>query len=141
MFDRAVRGLDAGGVLDALEQVEAVARAAEVHRLRLAAHWADLHGELLGRVGPVLAGCERRVRLGGDGTPRVAEFAPAELATTLESSPHAGEALIADALDLRHRLPQLWPAPRPVRSSRGWPARPPRPPDTTRSRSRCRSTR
>jgi len=55
-----------------------------------------------------MAGCERLVRPGGEGTPRVAEFAPAELATTLESSTHAGEALLADALDLRHRLPQLW---------------------------------
>ena len=43
MFDSEVSGYDADVVLEPLDQVEATARAAEVHRLRLAAHWADLH--------------------------------------------------------------------------------------------------
>ncbi len=51
---------------------------------------------------------ERLIRLGGAGTPVVAEFAPAELAAQLGLSPVAGSFLVADALDLRHRLPKLW---------------------------------
>ncbi|MGH3500814.1 MAG: DUF222 domain-containing protein, partial [Nocardioidaceae bacterium] len=51
---------------------------------------------------------ERLVSLGGEGTPEVAEFAPAELATELGISDGAGRHLVADALDLRHRLPGLW---------------------------------
>jgi len=38
----------------------------------------------------------------------VAEFAPAEFAARLGLSTYAGRELIADALDLAHRLPLLW---------------------------------
>src|ERR671932_506776 len=37
-----------------------------------------------------------------------AEIAPAELGAALRLSPGAATALVADALDLRHRLPRLW---------------------------------
>ncbi len=57
---------------------------------------------------PLLPGSEQLVRFGGAGTPGVAEFAPAELGVVLATSTHAAERLVADALDLRHRLPQLW---------------------------------
>ena len=46
--------------------------------------------------------------LGGDGTPTVAAFTPEPFALKLGISPSAGAQLIADALDLRHRLPLLW---------------------------------
>ena len=46
--------------------------------------------------------------LGGDGTPAVAAFTPEPFALALGMSPSAGAQLIADALDLRHRLPMLW---------------------------------
>ena len=46
--------------------------------------------------------------LGGDGTPAVAAFTPETFALKLGISPSAGAQLIADALDLRHRLPLLW---------------------------------
>ncbi len=46
--------------------------------------------------------------LGGDGTPLVAAFTPEPFAFALGMSPSAGAQLIADALDLRHRLPLLW---------------------------------
>ena len=55
-----------------------------------------------------MPGMEQLVQLGGDGTPEVAEFAPAELGAELAMSPFAARQLIADALDLRHRLPALW---------------------------------
>jgi hypothetical protein len=107
MFDSDVSGLDASATLAGIELARAAAMSAEVQQLRLAAHWADLHATLR-RVGPVIRGSERLVQLGGDGTPSVAEFAPAELGLALETSTHAAEALVADALDLRHRLPRLW---------------------------------
>ena len=49
----------------------------DAEELTAAAHWADLHG-VLDR-SSALPGAERMVRFGGDGTPGVAEFAPAEL--------------------------------------------------------------
>ena len=66
----------------------------------------------LPRPGPVsrrvLPGMERAVRVGGVGTPRVAEFAYAELGARLEMRPWSARRLVADALDVRHRLPLIW---------------------------------
>ena len=56
---------------------------------------ADLHGEGL-------------VPLAGPGAPWVAEFAPADLAAALGISHDAARQLLADALELAHRLPRLW---------------------------------
>jgi len=50
--------------------------------------------------GADLAGCH--------GTPEVAEFASAELGGGLGISSYAARDLMADALDLVHRFPQLW---------------------------------
>ena len=58
--------------------------------------------------GRCLPGAERLVRLGGAGTPEVAEFCPARLGARWRMSHGACAALIGDALDLRHRLPRLW---------------------------------
>ena len=40
--------------------------------------------------------------------PEVLEFAAAELGASLQTSIGSARALMADALDLRHRLPELW---------------------------------
>jgi hypothetical protein len=53
-------------------------------------------------------GTERAVRVGGPGTPEMAEFACAELGARLQLSPWSARRLIADALDARHRLPAIW---------------------------------
>ena len=66
-------------------------------------HSADTGVETFG--GPALLADES---LGGDGTPAVAAFTPEPFALALGMSPSAGAQLIADALDLRHRLPLLW---------------------------------
>jgi len=82
---------------------------AEVRRLHIAAQWAGPkcwrrgHGEPAART-------ERPVRLGGESTPTVAAFAPAELGCVLRMSDGAAAKLIGDALDLRHRLPLVWAA-------------------------------
>ncbi len=52
-------------------------------------------------------GGERPRQFGGDGTPWVAEFAPATLGARLGISTYAARELMADSLDLAHRLPRL----------------------------------
>lgn len=65
---------------------------------------------------------EQSRRLGGAGTPDVAEFAAAELGCLQETTTAAAAAQMADALDLRHRLPLLWVRVR-AGQVRGWKAR------------------
>ncbi|WP_310964196.1 hypothetical protein [Nocardioides terrisoli] len=96
---------------DLLAEVAVLHRAREeagVRILRGAAEFAFANGPE--RFDPRLRidGDERLVRVGGEGTPEVAEFGPAELAVRLQRSPYAGRLLIADALDLQFRLPRLW---------------------------------
>ena len=78
---------------------------AEARQWALAAAWADAH--------PVPApggrpGGEQPVQVGGDGTPLVAEFCCAEFGTLNRVGYLTGRAMLAAALDLRHRLPRLW---------------------------------
>ncbi|MBA3311271.1 MAG: hypothetical protein H0U28_14670, partial [Nocardioidaceae bacterium] len=104
MFDIDFTGLDADATLATAGSVRAVADRAEVLVLAAAAHWAYLHGHLDDPDGRALPGMEELVRFGGDGTPEVTEFAPAELGAELAMSAYAARLLVADALDLRHRL-------------------------------------
>jgi hypothetical protein len=100
------------GESELLDQVDVLRRRqleTGVQLLRLVAEFARQHGE--GTIDPVqarLPGRERSVRLGGEGTPLVAEFAPAVLAARMGLSTYAGGRLVADVLDLDYRLPQLW---------------------------------
>jgi hypothetical protein len=112
MFGEDVRELGTGEVLDAVESWHAEQLDREMRIFVAAAHFADLHHPDSRRAGSgrVLAGRERGVSLGGPGTPTVLEFAPAELAARIGTSPYAGRVLVADALDTRHRLPRLWGA-------------------------------
>jgi hypothetical protein len=85
---------------------------AEADLLVLAAVWADHNGSDpfpdAKSLGPHSSATEQVRVLGGEGTPAVWEFAAAELGAVQEMSPYAASRLIADALDLRHRLPRLW---------------------------------
>ncbi len=100
-------GLDADGILSEAAGTKQAERRVQAKQLRLAMHWADLHA-VLARPGAVGKGRGRLVRLGGDGTPEVAEFAPAELGAVLATTDGAAKSLIGDGLDLRHRFPLLW---------------------------------
>ena len=83
----------------------------EATQLFLAAHWADLHnGDVVDSGGRVLPGTERAKQLGGPGTPRVAEFATAELGALQGIGYISTDNLERDALNLRHRHPLLWAA-------------------------------
>lgn len=101
---------DAGAVIDELSDrafLEAAAddlrvrRRAEVAELVRAAQWAV-------RAGHPREEGEPMVTPGGDGTPSVREYAIPELAMARETHPATTRALIADALDLQHRLPRTW---------------------------------
>ncbi len=109
VFENDLVELDAAQTLAAAEANEHTLITAETRRLHLAAHWADLHpGDAV--VQSRLPGTEHPVQLGGDGTPTVGDFAPAELGCVLRVSDGSACRLIADALDLRHRLRSIWTA-------------------------------
>ncbi len=109
-----VEDLDADWILALLEDKEAAARQAERGKLRLAGRWCVLHPATAdtgvatwGDAGlPGLRACDET--LGGEGTPLVAAFSPEPFAAALGLSTYAGMQLLADALDLRHRLPRIW---------------------------------
>ena len=108
MFDTDLSLLDARATLAAARDARRASEQAEVLELETAAHWTDLNAVLKAGSGVALPGYETLVQMGGAGTPEVAEFAPSELGAVLGMSPFAGRRLVADALDLRHRLPRLW---------------------------------
>ena len=85
MFENDLVELDAAATLAAAEANEHALITAETRRLCIAAHWADLHpGDAIAQ--SRLPGIEHPVRLGGEGTPTVAGFAPAELGCVLRIS-------------------------------------------------------
>jgi hypothetical protein len=109
VFENDLVELDPAATLAAAEANEHTLITAETRRLQIAAHWADLHpGDAVPQ--SRLPGSERPVQLGGEGTPTVGDFAPAELGCVLRMSDGSAARLIGDALDLRHRLPLIWAA-------------------------------
>jgi hypothetical protein len=102
------------GVLARLGEAETAERRAGLAKLELALRWSVLHppsddtgtavwgdAEI-----PGLDDCEDS--LGGDGCPAVSAFAPEPFAAALGVSTFTGMQLLADALDLAHRLPATW---------------------------------
>ncbi|WP_203335390.1 DUF222 domain-containing protein [Nocardioides limicola] len=97
------------GVLDAVEMLALRQRHTEVELIRAAAEWAAINGpDSLDPRAADLPGRETARHYGGPGTPYVASFAGATLGARLGKSSYAGEQLIATALDLQYRFPQLW---------------------------------
>jgi hypothetical protein len=77
----------------------------------LGLRWADLHADDPGDEGqPAGPGGTGLVRLGGVGTPEVQDLSICELAVARGQHTLATRALVADGLDLRHRLPGLYTA-------------------------------
>lgn len=98
-------------------------RVRETRQLRLAVAWADAHdADIHDADLPFSPLVERPDLLGGAGNPQVSEFCTAEFAALQGLSYSSGRALLADALDVRYRLPRLW---RQVLAGevRGWKAR------------------
>ena len=103
------------GVLVAAEANLRARRDADVELLQLALSWADLNLDeslparpTTSKRGGVSWPMRNRVQIGGDGTPKVIGFCPGELGLILETTYTGAKHLIADALDLIHRLPKLW---------------------------------
>jgi hypothetical protein len=114
MESQTMTPLDGHSVEETLDVVEALwleSLEGNCEIFLAAAHYADLcSGEGLPAAGHgrVLPGMERSVQLGGAGTPRVAEFAAAAFGARLRMGAVGGRAMIADALDTRHRLPMSY---------------------------------
>lgn len=88
-------------VLELASEALRARRLAEVAEIRLAIDWAVLHGH-------PRDGRDPMATPGGDGTPSLREHAIPELAMARETHPASTRALIADGLDLVHRLPLTW---------------------------------
>jgi hypothetical protein len=75
--------------------------------LQLACSWADAHYLDSGseEYQPLI---QRACAWGGEGTPEVSEYCAAELGALQGTGIMAARSLIADALDVRYRLPRLW---------------------------------
>jgi hypothetical protein len=98
---QATDGASARELLDSASHALRARRLAEVTELRLAIQWAIVHGHPRDDRDPM-------VTPGGDSTPAVREYAIPELAMARETHPATTRALIADGLDLAHRLPRTW---------------------------------
>lgn len=82
-----------------LQEVEALARFAEIRRVALVA-------DLVEAAPPVER--ERLTACGAEGTPDVPEFLPMEIGAALGMPTARARLLVSDALDLKWRHPQLW---------------------------------
>ena len=117
----AADGLTASEVLELAMAADLAERVAGRAKLEAAAQWAALHpatpasGEATwgDAALPGAADCEET--LGGPGTPGLAQFSPEPFAAALGVSTHAGMRLLADAVDLVHRLPGVWACVRALR--------------------------
>lgn len=103
--DDDVNQQETARVLASLQATTAGRRQVEVDDLLLVLEWADLHRmEVLPELRDVPGG-ERTQRIGGEGTPKIQELALCELGIARSVHTLAARAIVADALDLRHRLP------------------------------------
>ncbi|MBB3325085.1 HNH endonuclease signature motif containing protein [Microlunatus antarcticus] len=107
MFDPTVTVATASQLADRIAATHALLRETECEELVLAAAWADVHYLDAGAddYRPLV---QRARAWGGDGCPQVAEHCAHELGALRGTGSVAARMLIADALDLRHRLPRLW---------------------------------
>jgi hypothetical protein len=107
----AVDDLDAAETLAAVEAAVRERRAVEVRELELVLHWADLHTHDPRDGGQSeVPGASRLVQLGGVGTPMVQDLSICELAMARGQHTGTVRAVVADGLDLRHRLPEFYTA-------------------------------
>ena len=99
-----IERLDADATLTYVQAVRRQQAWTESLGLEAVAHFAELRDSVPERGIP---GAEELVQLGGEGTPECGSFAADELGPELRVSRHSAARLMADALDLKHRLPGL----------------------------------
>ncbi|QCX28638.1 HNH endonuclease [Nocardioides jishulii] len=105
-MEAAARPVDSATAAELLRELGVHRRLvaeAEAAELELVYAWAISH-PALGEGGALSAD----EFLGGAGTPGVAAFTAEPLAGVLRVSPASAQALLADTVDLVHRLPRLW---------------------------------
>jgi 5-methylcytosine-specific restriction endonuclease McrA len=108
------RDVAAAAVLASARRARAEANTAEARLLSDVVEWAHLHTvEDLDDaatlwVGSKLMGQDTGIPIAGEGAPLVAEFAVLEFAAALGLSAESGRHLVAQALELAHRLPRVW---------------------------------
>jgi hypothetical protein len=103
--------LDEAAVLAAARRARSAENTAAAEVLTQAVQWARLHEVAdIADAATWFAGRgqDTGIPLAGQGAPLVSEFAVAELATALGLSAGSGRNLVAQALELAHRLPRLW---------------------------------
>lgn len=98
--------LDAKSTLARARRCRDAARRAQTELLVTVLEWAHLHVETDGDL--VATWGEAPVPLAGEGAPQVGEFCVHELAASLGYSTGSTRALLAEALELGHRLPRVW---------------------------------
>jgi 5-methylcytosine-specific restriction endonuclease McrA len=83
---------------------------AQANLLTAAVTWAEQHPpeSIHDAATWVCGGADTGLPLAGPGAPLVAEFCIAEFAVALGRSTDSGRGLIADAVELKYRLPKLW---------------------------------
>ncbi|CAM3288102.1 HNH endonuclease signature motif containing protein [Nocardioides dubius] len=109
-----VSDLDAGCLLAVISEDRVRVLKGVRRQLRLAHQWCVVNPVVPG--GSAASWCDDAAFasldlddfLGGEGTPAVAAFAAEEFAAASGISRYAALSLLADALDLHHRLPLLW---------------------------------
>jgi hypothetical protein len=109
MFDSVgeLPAVSTAGLAGLIEQNHAELVSAECRMLQLACAWADAH-YLDSRSEEYQPLVQRACAWGGEGTPEVSEYCAAELGALQGTGIMAARSLIADALDVRYRLPRLW---------------------------------
>ncbi len=103
---KPARSLEAAGVLAAARAAQVDVHAAEARKLVAAVEWAGLHEA----DDPELAETwgESPVALTGEGAPLIARGCVAEFAAVIGTTTNGGRAFLGDAVELAHRLPDLY---------------------------------
>jgi hypothetical protein len=112
-FPIQVDDLDADWLLALAEDAEVQSRMAERRKLRYAYQWCvlnpateDTGAATWSELGREALDCDEAI--GGEGCPLVAAFAAEQFGAALRVSTAAALQLMADALNLSHRLPRIW---------------------------------
>jgi hypothetical protein len=114
MISGTTTTVDAAGVLAKVRSARAAENAAAAEVLATVVEWAHLHvvedldDAATLWVGSKLMGQDTGIPIAGEGCPLVSEFAVLELAAALGLSAESGRHLVAQALELAHRLPKTW---------------------------------
>ncbi|WP_370290462.1 hypothetical protein [Nocardioides sp.] len=106
-------GVSSSVLLDVLVGEEQARQASEIRTWQGVVAWAErnLHdGESEREVEDVVAALDTGVRLAGEGTPLVAEFALMELVAVLGRTPDGGRRYVARILECAWRLPHVYAA-------------------------------